>query len=68
MTFFMTVPNVAVAQTYDIFIWTTENGLPLGGVTVVLDGETIVTTGGPMGGEAIFTGKAPRTYLELPET
>ncbi|MFK5855290.1 MAG: hypothetical protein QM503_04100, partial [Bacteroidota bacterium] len=62
MTLFMTMSSVAVAQTYDIFIWTTENGMPVGDVTVVLDGETIVTTGGPMGGEAVFIGKAPGVY------
>ncbi|MFK5855623.1 MAG: T9SS type A sorting domain-containing protein, partial [Bacteroidota bacterium] len=53
---------VMVPALYDIFIWTTDGMLPMGDVTVVLDGETIVTTGGPMGGEAVFIGKAPGVY------
>ncbi len=62
ITLLLSLPVISNSQTYDIYIWTTEGGLPLGDVTVVLDGETIVTSGGPMGGEAIFTGKAPGTY------
>ncbi len=63
LTLLMTLPIISNAQTYDIFIWTTDqNMLAMGDVTVVLDGETIVTTGGPMGGEAVFTGKAPGVY------
>ncbi len=35
---------VPVPATYDIFIWTTDGALPMADVTVVLDGETIVTS------------------------
>ncbi|NPD85431.1 hypothetical protein HNS38_11705, partial [Lentimicrobium sp. L6] len=57
----MMLSSFSFAQ-FDIFIWTTDGMLPMADVTVVLDGETIVTEGGPMGGEAVFTNKAPGTY------
>ncbi len=53
----------AIAQPYDIYIWTTDgNGLAMGDVTVECDGETITTESGPMGGEAIFSGKTAGIY------